>query len=307
MRAGLALLSGLVLGLSIGAARAQAPLPGPPRPALAQPAPPPASPLLASMMPVAGPGLQCRAAIRAAERAAGIPHQLMAAIGRVESGRREADGSVNPWPWSIDAEGGDHVFESKAEAVAAVRALQAKGMRSIDVGCMQVNLLHHPDAFPTLEQAFDPVANANYAAQFLLRLKDQTGTWPTATAWYHSATPELGADYERRVMAVLPEEQNRPDDAPRPTVASTYANGYASGFTGGFANNYMSGFAYHPGGAGRVGGGYAPPRADTARIIPLAAGAAGRSLAAYRAAPIQAAPMRAAPLPPPPRAASTPG
>ena len=237
---------------------------------------------------ILGPGAQCRAAIRAAERAAGIPNQLMAAIGRVESGRREPDGSIDPWPWSINAEGTDHVYETKAEAVAAVRTLQSQGMRSIDVGCMQVNLLHHPDAFANLDQAFDPVANANYAAKFLLQLRDETGTWPTATAWYHSATPELGAEYQRRVMAVLPEEQQRPDAAPGPLLASNYANGYASGYTGGFANGYSSGFG-GPNPPLRGGGNILfSPRAEPAHIIPLPAGAVGRSLAAYRASPIPA-------------------
>ena len=73
-----------------------------------------------------------------------IPDHLMAAIGRVESGRRGPDGAVNPWPWSINAEGQDIIYESKAEAIAGVQALQAKGMRSIDVGCMQVNLMYPP-------------------------------------------------------------------------------------------------------------------------------------------------------------------
>jgi len=242
------------------------------------PRPLPATPLY--LLPVAlGPGQQCRAAIRAAERAAGIPTQLMAAIGRVESGRREADGSINPWPWSINAEGEDHVFESKADAIAAVKALQAQGMKSIDVGCMQVNLMHHPDAFASLEQAFDPAANAGYAARFLLQLHAESGDWPTATAWYHSATPDLGADYQRRVMAVWPEEQKRPDAALPAPVATTYANGYASGFAGGFANSYASGFVTPRG----------PAIAPTAKIIPLPPGVIGRSLAAYRVAPIPAA------------------
>ena len=45
-----------------------------------------------------------------------------------------------------------------------MNSYRAQGARSIDVGCMQVNLLHHADAFASLEQAFDPVANARYAA-----------------------------------------------------------------------------------------------------------------------------------------------
>src|SRR5262249_49083836 len=66
------------------------------------------------MPPSLSAGLQCRQAIRSAERAAGIPSQLMAAIGRVESGRLDGQGSVHPWPWIINAEGVDHVFTTKA-------------------------------------------------------------------------------------------------------------------------------------------------------------------------------------------------
>lgn len=256
---------------------------------LTAPLPPRVAPSLPPVMQQPTPGLRCRQAIRLAEQTAGIPDQLMAAIGRVESGRREADGSVNPWPWSINAEGTDHIYESKAEAVAAVRALQQQGVRSIDVGCMQVNLLHHPDAFASLEDAFDPAINAAYAARFLVQLHGQTGSWPTATAWYHSATPDLGADYERKVMAVLPDERMRPRDrlpqAPswsiaRPVAAMPVASA---------------------------------ARPAAARIIPMAAGAAGRSLSAYRSAPIPlAAPvidarsLDAAPVPPP-RGVSSPG
>lgn len=238
-----------------------------------------------------GPGLACRAAIRAAEQAAAIPNQLMAAIARVESGRREPDGSVDPWPWSINAEGESHIYATKAAAIAAVRGFQAGGMRSIDVGCMQVNLQHHPDAFASLEQAFDPMANATYAAHFLRQLHEQTGTWPTATAWYHSATPELGEDYQRKVMAVLPEEKKRADATPSavPPAAPASPGGFAGSASGGFNAGLNGGpltsglgnTAGRPGGNVAVSGGPPP-----VRVIPMAQGTAGRGLAAYRAAPI---------------------
>jgi hypothetical protein len=91
--------------------------------------------------------------------------------------------------------------------VAAVRAMQEIGVRSIDVGCGQINLMYHPDAFPNLELAFDPQANAAYAAQFLNALHARTGDWKTATAMYHSATPALGAEYQQQVQVVWPDEQ----------------------------------------------------------------------------------------------------
>jgi hypothetical protein len=153
-------------------------------------------------------GLLCRSAVAAAERAGGIPGQLLAAISRVEAGRRDpATGAVHPWPWTVNAEGQGYFYDTKAEAVAAVRAMQARGIQSIDVGCGQINLMHHPDAFASLELAFDPPTNAAYAARFLKELFVQTGDWNKAVAMYHSATPELGADYQQKVLAAWPEEQ----------------------------------------------------------------------------------------------------
>jgi hypothetical protein len=161
-------------------------------------------------MTALSPGEQCRSAIAAAEVAHAVPAQLLAAIGRVESGRRDPiTGAWSPWPWTINAEGQGAWFESKAEVIQAVRALQARGVRSIDVGCMQVNLMHHPDAFPSLEMAFEPGVNADYAARFLVQLHAQTGDWTKATAAYHSANPWEGDPYAAKVTAVLPEEQRR--------------------------------------------------------------------------------------------------
>ena len=153
-------------------------------------------------------GLLCRSAVAAAERSGGIPAHLLAAIARVESGRRDpVSGAVHPWPWSVNADGEGFFYDSKAQAVAAVRNMQARGVQSIDIGCAQINLMHHPNAFPNLEVAFDPVANTRYAAQFLKELFAQTGDWNKATAMYHSATPGIGAEYQQKVAAIWPEEQ----------------------------------------------------------------------------------------------------
>lgn len=215
---------------------------------------------------VQSPGRQCRAAIRVAEQAAGIPRQLMAAIAHVESGRANGMGRVDPWPWSINVEGADHVYDTKEAAIAAVQAFRASGAKSIDVGCMQVNLLYHPNAFASLDAAFDPAANAAYAARFLTELYAKTGSWPGATAYYHSASPQLGAEYERKVAAVWPAEQRQPDAAgwQPPTVTSP---------------NMVAG-----------GGTMLSNHADSARIIPMANGAgSGRGLDAYRAMPVPVA------------------
>ena len=151
--------------------------------------------------PTPDPFAWCETAITGAETAVRIPPRLLGAIADVESGRPDASGTIRPWPWTIDAEGRGQFFATKAEAIAAVLALQASGVRSIDVGCMQVNLMHHPNAFGSLDAAFDPTTNALYAARFLNSLYGVSGSWVQATAAYHSETPAIGADYQRRVMA----------------------------------------------------------------------------------------------------------
>ena len=145
----------------------------------------------------------CGAAIEAAERTARTAPGLLAAIGVVESGRTDPRTGVRrPWPWTVNAEGAGTYYPTKAAAIAAVQALQARGVASMDVGCMQVNLMHHPTAFRTLEDAFDPRVNAAYAARFLNSLHARTGDWPAAAAAYHSFTPERGAQYARLIAAV---------------------------------------------------------------------------------------------------------
>ena len=109
-------------------------------------------------------------------------------------------GATVPWPWTINAAGTGRMFDNAAQAIEATRALRAGGVASIDVGCFQVNLMHHASAFPSLDVAFDPQANADYAAQFLTALRERTGSWEEAIAAYHSSTPALGGPYRDKVL-----------------------------------------------------------------------------------------------------------
>jgi hypothetical protein len=146
--------------------------------------------------------LDCEQAGRAAEQKFNLPAGLLQAIGRVESGRWDvALGRIVAWPWTIDVDGDGQQFNNSTDAINATRTAQAAGQRNIDVGCFQVSLLHHPDAFPDLTAAFDPQANALYAARFLASLQARLGNWEDATAAYHSATRELGLPYRERVFS----------------------------------------------------------------------------------------------------------
>lgn len=143
----------------------------------------------------------CEHAGMEAERTFGLPNGLLLAIGRVESGRLDrATGRIVPWPWAINLAGAGQLAETKEAAIRIATEALARGHRNVDVGCFQVNLLHHPTAFTTLDEAFDPSANAHYAARFLVDLKGRVGSWTAAIESYHSANPARGIPYGRAVM-----------------------------------------------------------------------------------------------------------
>jgi hypothetical protein len=155
-----------------------------------------------AVAPPRDPAALCESAVAAAEVAARLPPRLLDAISVTESGRPDpVSGERRAWPWTINAEGEGTFLATRQDAVAAVRALQARGVQSIDVGCMQVNLMYHPRAFASLEEAFDPRANAAYAARFLNALFAEHKDWAQAIAAYHSETPALGDAYRVLVLA----------------------------------------------------------------------------------------------------------
>lgn len=161
-------------------------------------------PQVAGARPVAdnSASVFCEVAIAGAERSAGLPARMMTAIALTESGRfDQASGQVRPWPWTINAEGSGQYFATREQAIAAVKALRAAGVQSIDVGCMQVNLMHHPMAFASIEDAFEPAANARYAARFLNSLFATHGHWHKAIGAYHSLTPARASAYLDLVLA----------------------------------------------------------------------------------------------------------
>ena len=217
----------------------------------------------------------CAAAIAAAERDAGMPAGLLGAIAKVETGRRAPDGSVQPWPWSYNAAGDGRYAASQAEALQEVRAIQARGVRSIDIGCMQINLLHHPNAFPSLEAGFDPVTNIAYAVRFLRELHTRMGDWNQAVAMYHSATPERGLVYQQRVMAALSGQGFVPGPAPGviplpgPAMASLCASGRGAVMLIGAREPSLKPVPTTPEVELRLRGGGAPGPATRTRIMCL--------------------------------------
>jgi len=150
----------------------------------------------------------CSTEISKVEAAEQIPSLLLHAISKIESGRTSPEGTARiAWPWTVMAEGQGRYLPTKAAAIAEVKKLRKRGVKSIDVGCMQVNLMYHADAFDSIEDAFDPAQNVAYAAQFLKALKDELHSWIKAVGSYHSRTPAYFAVYRSKVFAAWRQEQ----------------------------------------------------------------------------------------------------
>ena len=102
-----------------------------------------------------------------------------------------------------------------------------------------------------------------------MQLFNQTNAWPLAVAAYHSQTPEIGADYARKVLAAW--------GVPQPPAGSQIVAAAAA--------------VPAPAPAGRVAV-LLPNGNDAIRVLPLATpGAAApamtaRGLDAYRATPV---------------------
>jgi hypothetical protein len=121
----------------------------------------------------------------------------MIAITQTETGRSQ-NGVMRPWPWTVNMEGEGHWFPDRAAALTFAQAQFDRGARSFDIGCFQINFRWHGENFVSLDQMFDPTANATYAAHFLLDLQKESGDWSMAAGAFHSRTEEHAETYRSR-------------------------------------------------------------------------------------------------------------
>lgn len=143
----------------------------------------------------------CQIAVDKAEKNYQIKSNLLQTIASVESGRWNAQaGKRVAWPWTVHANGKGRYYKSKAEAIAAVKDMQQRGITNIDVGCMQINLKYHGKAFANLDEAFDPEKNVAYSAKFLRKLyKRNKQNWTKTAMHYHSRNLRRGTNYKNRL------------------------------------------------------------------------------------------------------------
>lgn len=145
----------------------------------------------------ADPSVICDQVAQLAAAQTAVPISVLKAISLTETGRTRGR-SFRPWPWTVNMEGKGLWFDSRAEAKAYVDKEFARGARSFDIGCFQINYKWHGDAFASIDEMFDPLANALYAARFLQRLRIEQGSWGKAAGAYHSRTKQFAESYQAR-------------------------------------------------------------------------------------------------------------
>ncbi len=138
--------------------------------------------------------LGCQEALIFCEKKYDIPPKLLSAIAHVESG-----GHL----YAINALGGSHYFETKQDALMFIRSLRARGVRNINIGCMQINLQFHGHKFKELGDMLEPLNNIEYAACLLRHMFDRYGSWVQAVRFYNPRS----MTYQKKVFQALKKGQ----------------------------------------------------------------------------------------------------
>lgn len=123
----------------------------------------------------------CEREMARAAQLHGIPLGILYAVGLTETGRRGA-----LYPYALGAEGQTVFARNMDDAISSFEAMRHKGVKLIDLGCMQINHYYHGDKFASVRAMFDPARNVDYAARFLKELKQREGSWTMAVARYNA-------------------------------------------------------------------------------------------------------------------------
>jgi hypothetical protein len=167
----------------------------------------------------------CAVAAAAAEAGLRVPANLLKAMAAVESGF---------WPWAVRARGKAHMMPSHQAAVKLVQRLRQEGVQDIMIGCMQIHLRYHSEAFASIEQALEPSANAAYAGRYLSSLA-RGASWWDAVGRYQGGKPSARRAYVQKVAsayragAPLPGGRDRKNKAQGERIAGDKSGQAKSG------------------------------------------------------------------------------
>ncbi|OED39806.1 hypothetical protein AB833_13925 [Chromatiales bacterium (ex Bugula neritina AB1)] len=129
-----------------------------------------------------------------------VPARLLYCIALTETQKQLSDGSIRPWPWTLNIAGQGRYFDSRAEMQQAVTQAINLGVTNIDIGLMQINIQYHLHRSYSLNDLMRPEDNLNIAAEILYdEFRRCHGDWWCAVGAYHSPTPHRAQRYIDKV------------------------------------------------------------------------------------------------------------
>lgn len=140
-----------------------------------------------------------------------IPETLLYAVAQTESGmtlRTKYSKRFRPWPWTLNVAGTPRRYSTRLAAFKALNFYLNQGIRSIDIGLMQVNWRFHRQKLGSSWQSLDPYHNLRTGAQILKTAYRECQQWRKAVGRYHSpgntaAQRKRAKRYTARVFSKL--------------------------------------------------------------------------------------------------------
>lgn len=119
-------------------------------------------------------------------------------------------GQEKPWPWTINVAGKGYWFNTKSEAIEAIKLAVRSGIQNIDIGMMQISWKWHGHRFKNYGEALDPKKNLEVAATILKKF----GEYPSFVAigkyhcpskkdWCKNAAQEYAFKVVGRIKSLL--------------------------------------------------------------------------------------------------------
>jgi hypothetical protein len=115
-----------------------------------------------------------------------IPADVLYAAALTESGKTIQKGLFRPWPWTLNVAGQPRWFASRTRACHELKQLLINGIRSIDIGLMQINWRWNHQRLRSPCQALLPYTNLHHGAALLKLAYAVKHSWPEAVGHYHS-------------------------------------------------------------------------------------------------------------------------
>ena len=159
------------------------------------------------------------------EKRYNLPKDSLYSISLQETQKKHSKFNIGiVWPWTVNVEGVGHHFKTKAAAVNFTTSQLNQGKKSIDVGCMQVNLKYHPDAFKSINHAFSPRSNIEYASKLLKEKYYKHKNWNKAIGSYHSESTDRGRKYSDNVNKIANNISMHKDNVRKYTYSNKHNN-----------------------------------------------------------------------------------